>query len=101
VGYRGLTRAKRACAPQGVQVRIARRRLCEAHRSRIVLMAQAIEMDQAIDRMPMRLIVRRERALGSCEFCTGLIQTDCSGIEFEAGFDAGIWFDFWAWVKVN
>jgi hypothetical protein len=37
--------------------------------------------DRAIDRMPIRLIVRSERALGSCEFCTGLIQTDCSEIE--------------------
>jgi hypothetical protein len=24
-------------------------------------------------------------ALGSCEFCTGLIQTDCPEIEFEFG----------------
>jgi hypothetical protein len=33
-----------------------------------------LQDDQAIDRMPIRLIVRLERALGSCEFCTGLIQ---------------------------
>ena len=40
--------------------------------------------------MPIRLIVRVERALGSCEFCTGLIQTDCSEIEFEFGCKAGL-----------
>ena len=35
---------------------------------------EAIWIDRAIDRMPMRLIVRLGGALGSCEFCTGLIQ---------------------------
>jgi len=56
---------------------------------------------QAFCCMPMRRDVRLGGALGSCEFCTGLIQTDCLEIEFEFGFDAGFWFDFWAWVKVN
>jgi len=51
-------------------------------------------MDRAIGRMPMRLIVRVERALGSCEFCTGLIQ-------LTARETRTFWFVLWAWVKVK
>jgi hypothetical protein len=63
-------------------VRIERFRLCGARRPRMSFTQQCVRRHQAIDRMPIRLIVRQERALGSCEFCTGLIQTDCLEIEF-------------------
>ena len=43
--------------------------------------AQASD-DRAIERMPIRLIVRVERALGSCEFCTGLIQLTARRLNF-------------------
>jgi len=59
-------------------VRIERIRLCEARRSRMSFAQRCVRRHRATDRMPIRLIVRLERALGSCEFCTGLIQTDCS-----------------------
>jgi len=60
VGYRGLARES-VIAPFTEEWRFERSRLCGARRSRIVLGGvELAKDDRAIDRMPIRLIVRSE-----------------------------------------
>jgi hypothetical protein len=45
-------------------------------------MAQGYRDDRAIERMPIRLIVRVERALGSCEFALVLYKLTAWRLNF-------------------